>query len=178
MSDFPHLSNSWGKVNWDVISMFSGIECFREAMLMLESAMVERFGVKVNHEYQLMETLQQLYSFHSNILMSSPLPTSLFYYAPFVSLISQSLGFQPQVEKNRICRTLLADHFPDTCLASDVFHLLNTRPRAKTWSPRKLELAKYFWCETHKKEFLDNFRMDQYYNPEKVYTKGWYGKIC
>ena len=71
-------------MNWDVISMFSGIECFREAMLMLESAIVERFGVKVNHEYQLMETLQQLYSFHSNILMSSPLPTSLFYYAPFV----------------------------------------------------------------------------------------------
>lgn len=43
-----------GKAKWKVLSMFSGIECFREAMLMIQSAVAERFGVDLDHGYELM----------------------------------------------------------------------------------------------------------------------------
>ena len=73
-----------------------------------------------------------------------------------------SVGFhhrnrkQPRkVEKNTICRKLLPEHFPETCLGADVFELLKDRP--KRWSPEKLKLAKWFWCHQHKEEWLGDY---------------------
>ena len=89
--------------------------------------------------------------------------TSLYLYVIYVysssghvakPLLISNISMS-QVEKNSICRRLLAEHFPGTCLTKDVFNLLHTKPRAKTWAPEKLKLAKYFWCEAHKQEFLD-----------------------
>ena len=58
-----------------------------------------------------------------------------------------------KVEKSRACRKLLKEHFPDTCLSSNVFELLKDKP--KKWDLKKLKLTKYFWCEQHKAEWLD-----------------------
>lgn len=124
--------------------MFSGIECFREAMVIIQSAIAERFGVVLNHDYELM-----VLWWHNWFQFT-------FWLQPFNQLCAQwCLSLQHEVEKNRICRKLLGNHFPDTCLASDIFELLKSKPKAKRWAPRKLQLAKWFWCENHCKEYLD-----------------------
>ena len=60
-----------------------------------------------------------------------------------------------EVEKNTVCNKLLVDHYPTTCVTKDVFNLLKTTPKAKTWKPHKLRLADDFECCTHKGRLLD-----------------------
>lgn len=66
--------------------------------------------------------------------------------------------FCTEVEKNNACKKLLHEHWPNTCLASDMFDLLKTIPasaKGKAWSPRKLKLAKDFNCYAHSKKCLE-----------------------
>ena len=65
-----------------------------------------------------------------------------------------SFPFACKVEKNSVCRELLQNHFPNTCLGSDVFELLKSKPKGENWCPRKLKLAQYFWCQAHSQECL------------------------
>ena len=43
-----------GKVRWRITSLFSGIECFREALCILDSAVAEKFGFCLDISYSLM----------------------------------------------------------------------------------------------------------------------------
>jgi hypothetical protein len=45
-----------GKVRWRITSLFSGIECFREALCILDSAVAEQFGFRLDIKYALMVT--------------------------------------------------------------------------------------------------------------------------
>ena len=67
-----------GNVTWQVHSLFSGIECFREAILVLESAIAERFSIKLNVGYEIMVAHKQLLQvFYCNeFLPRQPQPES------------------------------------------------------------------------------------------------------
>ena len=41
-------------MQWKIHSLFAGIECFREALLILESAIADRFSIKLHVDHVIM----------------------------------------------------------------------------------------------------------------------------
>lgn len=51
-----HDGSQWGKVKWRVHSLFSGIECYREAVLILQSAIMDFFSISIDVQWEIMVT--------------------------------------------------------------------------------------------------------------------------
>ena len=54
-----------------------------------------------------------------------------------------------QAEKTQACRKMLHRSFPQACLTSDVFNMLETIPSDKKWKMGRLKIASTVPCETH-----------------------------
>ena len=54
-----------------------------------------------------------------------------------------------QAEKTQACRKMLHQNFPDACLTTNVYNLLEKVPADKKWSLDRLKLAGSVNCETH-----------------------------
>lgn len=131
---------------WRVTSLFSGIECFREALHILDSAVAAKFGFQLDFKYRLMVPCQEL--------------SSLYMYChPDVTwYLSKGILSSPllltEVEKSNACNKALIEHYPDTCVMRDVFDLLKRYPKSQTWKAHKLCLTDCFQCCNHAEQFL------------------------
>lgn len=54
-----------------------------------------------------------------------------------------------------MCTRLLRRHFPSTCLATDMYKLLQEIPESSEWDLQKLLLAPTIPCVAHEKEPMD-----------------------
>lgn len=84
-----------GSIRWCARSLFSGRECFREALAILKTAVANRFGIDLNMGYGLM------------------VPQLIFnqaYFGRIVCALSQANSYcwLLQVEKNKACRMSLS----------------------------------------------------------------------
>ena len=55
-SNTLHFILRSGQVRWRITSLYSGIECFREALDILDSAVAARFGFRLDVAHALMVT--------------------------------------------------------------------------------------------------------------------------
>ena len=58
-----------------------------------------------------------------------------------------------QAEKDSSCRRILHKFFPETCLFTDVFGLVEDEPgRAELLDPQQVTWKQTCYCETHKRQ--------------------------
>lgn len=163
------IISCWGNVKWRIYSVCSGIDCMHEAINMLDTAVVARFGFHLNVKYNLHAlwlepTISQRLSSFSLLsfdnlkfrcvekwVTSQPSTkhwTRFFLQPSTVWLPSLHLS-DSEVEKNKACQRALAEHYPETCLMGDVLHVL-AHEREKTKAClKKRKLAKAFDCVVH-----------------------------